>query len=749
MSEPLEPKAANESPKSLVERFPALRRLTGAGGKRRVPYIQQTAATDCGSACLTMALGYFGKHMRLDEVREVVGYGREGASAPAILRAAEWFGLRGRGVKVERLEDLQFIDPGSILHWRFNHFVVFEKVGKNTLSIVDPAGGRRDVPWEEAKIAFTGVALTFEPGETFAPVAKGKSTIWRYLHQLLAQSGSLWRVIATSILIQLFALVVPFLTGILVDRVVPQGDLQLLGVLTAGLAGIAVFHYFASLVRAYLLLALRTRLDAQMTLDFLDHLVSLPYLFFQQRSAGDLMMRLNSNATVREILTSGALSGILDGSLVVLYLLFVFAASWKLGLLVLGLGLLRVILFLAARQKTADLLARSLQAQAESQSYQVQMLAGIETLKASGTERRAVEHWSHLFVDTLNVSVDRGRLSAVVDSLLSAFQMGSPIAILLFGALQVLDGQLTLGNMLALNALAAGFLGPLSQLVSTAFQLQLLGGYLERINDVMETPAEQDRAKVRPAPRLSGAIRLDEVSFRYGPASPLVVKEVSVAIEPGSFVGLVGRSGAGKSTLASLLVGLYVPTNGRILYDGIDLAELEFRSLRNQIGVVPQHPYLFGNSIRGNIALADPDLSLSDIVESARLAQLDEDIQAMTMGYETLLADGGASLSGGQRQRLALARALVRRPSILLLDEATSALDSVTEMRIQRELEALRCTRIVVAHRLSTIREADTILVMDGGRLAESGRHDDLVALGGIYAELISAQAKVEEVAAR
>ena len=314
MSEPLKQDAdgGKERPKSLVERFPALRRLSGAGGKRRVPYVQQTAATDCGSACLTMALGYFGKHLRLDEVREVVGYGREGASAPAILRAAEWFGLRGRGVKVERLEDLQFIEAGSILHWRFNHFVVFEKVGKERLSIVDPAGGRRDVPWEEAKIAFTGVALTFEPGETFETVAKGKSTIWRYLHQLLAQSGSLWRVVATSVLIQLFALVVPFLTGILVDRVVPQGDVQLLTVLSAGLAGIAVFHYFASLVRSYLLLALRTRLDAQMTLDFLDHLVSLPYLFFQQRSAGDLMMRLNSNATVREILTSGALSGILE-----------------------------------------------------------------------------------------------------------------------------------------------------------------------------------------------------------------------------------------------------------------------------------------------------------------------------------------------------------------------------------------------------------------------------------------------------
>jgi ATP-binding cassette subfamily B protein len=261
----------------------------------------------------------------------------------------------------------------------------------------------------------------------------------------------------------------------------------------------------------------------------------------------------------------------------------------------------------------------------------------------------------------------------------------------------------------------------------------------------MQTPREQEPGAGRPADRLRGGIRLERVSFRYGPAAPVVVRDVSVDITPGSFVAVVGRSGAGKSTLANLLVGLYRPSEGRILFDGMDLAELNLQSVRSQLGVVPQHPYLFGLSIRANIALSDPTLPLSRVVDAARLAHIHDDVLAMPLAYDTLLADGGASLSGGQRQRLALARALVRQPAILLLDEATSALDAMTEGAIQRELAQLRSTRIVVAHRLSTIQDADLILVMDEGKVVERGTHGELMALGGVYAELIAQQVKRAE----
>ncbi|RMH18864.1 MAG: peptidase domain-containing ABC transporter [Acidobacteria bacterium] len=733
----------------LLQRFPALRRLMPAGRRRRVPFVQQTAAADCGAACLAMVLAFHGKQLSLDEVREVVGVNRDGSDAQRLITAGSWFGLRGRGLQVPEIDELQYLGAGSILHWRFRHFVVFERLTSRGAVIVDPAAGRRQVSRDELRTAFTGVAISFEPREDFEPGERRRRGLARYLRPMLDRSGLLVRVLVISVLVQLLALALPILTGLVVDRVVPRGDYHLLSVLSAGLAAIVLFDFLSSLIRSHLLLHLRTHLDARITLDFLDHLVDLPYAFFQQRSAGDLMMRLNSNATIRETLTSGALSTILDGTLVSLYLIVLFVTHAPMALVVLLLGLLRIALFLVTRKRHQDLMSESLQVQARSRSYQVEMLAGIETLKASGAERRAVEHWSNLFVDELNVALARGRLSAIFDSLLKALGTASPFIVLVFGAVQVLQGELSLGTMLALSALAAGFLGPLTSLVSTALQFQLLGSYLERINDVLDTPKEQQRETVKPAGKLAGRITLDGVTFRYGPAAPIVVDDVSVDVAPGSFVALVGASGAGKTTLANLLLGLYQPTAGRILYDGVELRHLDLRTVRRQLGIVNQQIYLFGASIRDNISLADPTLPLARVIEAAKRAAIHDEIMAMPMGYETILADGGATLSGGQRQRLALARALVHRPAILLLDEATSHLDTATERRIQDELALLNATRIVIAHRLSTIRAADLILVMEAGKIVERGRHQELAALGGKYAELLAAQLEVEQTSAR
>jgi ATP-binding cassette, subfamily B, bacterial len=404
------------------------------------------------------------------------------------------------------------------------------------------------------------------------------------------------------------------------------------------------------------------------------------------------------------------------------------------------LALLQVTVLLLARRRNQYLMSESLQVESKSQSYTFELLAGIETLKAAGAERRAAEHWERLFVDQVNVALRRGRLDASVTAVTGTLQLGSPLAILVYGGFQVLNGSISLGTMLVAAALAAGFLEPLATLIETGLKLQLLRSYMERISDVLDAPREQEGQKVTTAHRLFGRVRAEGVSFSYGPLAPVVVQDVSLEVQPGQQVGIAGRSGSGKSTLARLLLGMYAPTSGRILFDGSDLAELELTSLRTQIGIVTQRPYLFGATIRQNIALSNPGMPHERVIQAAKLACIHDDIVAMPMGYDTPLVDGGASLSGGQQQRIALARALAHRPTILLLDEATSDLDSVTERMVHHNIGTLGCTRIVIAHRLSTIVDADLILVMEGGRIVQRGTHDELITLPGAYREQVVAQ---------
>ena len=723
---------------ALKKRFPALLRLGLPGGAGRIPFIQQMDANDCGAACLAMVLAQHGKAVRLHEVREVLGTGRDGASALTILGAARWYGLMARGVSLE-VDDLDYLPPGCILHWNFRHFVVFEGVGKHGVDLLDPAKGRRRVPMEQFRKAFTGVALLFEPTETFETGGAPRAA-HRYLTLLLEARPLLGRVLFTSLLLQVLALGLPALTGAVVDQVLPTGDVPLLGVMGAGMAVLLLFQVLSMLVRTHLLLHLRTHLDARLTLGFLDHLIHLPFSFFHVRSSGDLIARLNSNTTIREILTSGALSAVLDGALASLYLGLLLLLNWRMGLLALFMALLQVMVFVLSTQRQRELLSKDLEVSTVAQNYQVEMMTGIQTIKGMGVEERTVQNWSNLYVDVLNVSLERGRLEASVEAFNGALRMISPLVLLLMGTLQVLEQRLPLGQMLALNALGVGFLTPIASLVAACFRLQLVGSYLERVDDVLESPPEQAPSSVRRPHRLRGGIQMQNVSFRYGPLAPLVTQDVSLEIQPGQFVAIVGRSGAGKSTLAHLLLGLYLPTSGTIRYDGTPLSELDLYDVRRQLGVVLQNPMLFRGDIRRNIAYQDPTLPLDTVIAAAQRAQVHDDILAMPMQYGTVLSEMGGSISGGQRQRLALARALVNDPAILLLDEATNALDVKTERAVQRALEELRCTRVVIAHRLSTIQEADVILVMDQGQLVERGTHRELMEKRGLYHELVAAQ---------
>ncbi len=722
----------------ILVRYPALKRIGDLARRDRIPFIPQHTATDCGPTCLAMVLRHFGREVRIDELRAAMSAGRDGVNALAIVEAARLYGLRSRGVKID-VTDLPDVDKGTILHWGFDHFVVFDRVDETgKIVVVDPAFGPRELTRQEVSKSFTGVALLLEKTEEFKP-GKLDKPLFAYLKRTVRETRDWSRILVLSLLLQVCGMALPLVNGRLVDRVIPRNDGHLLFVLMVGLVSLVFFEFLAMFTRTHLLLNLRTRLDARMTIGFLEHMLALPYAFFQRRPAGDLLMRLNANAQIREALTSGVMGGVIDGVLVLVYLVLLVLMSPLMALVAIALVASEGVLFLSLRNKQVALAAGSMQKQAENDSTMVEMLSGIETLKATGMELRAAQRWTNVYVDQMNLSMRRGRMGAWSDALLGVVSTLSPFILLLVGTMEVMKAHMTLGTMMSVLAFANGFIRPVSNLVSIFSQMQTVSVSIGRIEDVLSTPKEQEKKDLKVAPSLKGRVTLTDVSFRYGPKAPLVVQTVTVDIAPGQNVAIVGRSGSGKSTLASLLCGLYMPTSGRVAYDGMDLGGLDLASVRRKLGIVIQRPHVFGTSVRANITMNDPDVPLERVVEAAKAACIHDEIAKMPLGYDTPLTAGGASLSGGQRQRIALARALLRKPSIMLLDEATSALDNVTEKSVHDKLQAMGCTRIVIAHRLSTVRNADVILVMENGKLVERGKHEELMKRNGAYAKLVEA----------
>lgn len=712
--------------------------------RRRVPLLLQLSAVECGAACLAMILRYYGSKISIAEIRQRYGIGRDGLSALSIVTAAQEYGLQVKAFSLKN-PDLRAVRLPAIVYWESNHFLIVKRWSDHYVDVVDPAQGARRMTHAEFASGFCNVVIILAPDEHFKrSKTVSRITLGSYIFTYLKQSPlMLLQIFGTTLFLQVAGLATPALTEIIVDRIIPLRRNDILALLIMGFFFLLLTRLVITFLRECALVYLQTHIDMQITTNFFEHLLTLPERFFQQRNSGDILTRVESHTAIRDLVSTQLVSTFLDCSLATVYLIILFSLSSFFGMLVLAIATPQIILLLATAGLTRVLASQELMAIGKSQGYVTEILTGITTFKAAGAEKRALLHWSKLFSNQLAISVRQSYILVIITTSLTGLRLLSPLLLLWLGTTQVLQGTMPVGAMLALNTLAISCLDPLTSLVGSWQQLQIVQSHLERITDVLDAEPEQDLQNVQHPPRLTGQIRLDHVSFQYDPSNPqatTILEDITLQIEPGQKVAIVGKTGSGKSTLGKLLLGLYLPTTGEIFYDDIPLRNLNYQEVRAQFGVVMQDANIFSGTIQQNITFNNPAISKEDMITAAQAAAFDQDIANMPMKYETFVAEGGSAISGGQRQRLAIARALAHKPAILLLDEATSALDVETEHIVEQNLNALSCTQIIIAHRLSTIRNANLILVLDKGHIVESGTHQQLLAQHGYYTRLIEHQ---------
>ncbi len=714
---------------------------------RRYPFFAQQSTSDCGAACVVMVTRYWGKHFSLNRLRELTNVDRSGASLRGLSTAAESMGFATRPVKAN-LKQLAQQKLPAIVHWQGKHYLVVYEITRKEVILADPALGQKTLSHREFAAGWTGYALLLQPTAQLKETKEDASDFWQFFALAKPHGLVLLEVFVASLLIQVFGLITPIFTQLLLDRVVVQGSTLTLTAVGLGMLIFTLFRVAMTGLRQYLLDHTANKVDLTLIVGFIRHTFRLPLSFFESRYVGDIVSRVQENRKIRSFLTGEALSILLDLLTVFIYVGLMFWYSWKLALLVLVVVPPFFLLALVATPFLRQISRKIFKASAAERSYLIQALTGVRTVRAMAVEQSVRWHWEEL----LNQEIKNTFSGQVIGNQLKIFsntiQGVANTSLLWFGAWLVIQNQLTIGQLVAFNMLLGNVISPFQRLTVLWNQFQEVAIAVERLNDVLECEPEEDlEHQVRQTlPSLRGHIRFEQVNFRYHPESEVnVLENLSFEVKPGQMVALVGRSGSGKTTVAKLVLGLYPPTDGKVSIDGQDITSLSLSSLRQQIGVVDQDTFLFGSTIRENISLAHRSATLEEIMAAAQLAQADEFIQKLPMGYETQIGEGGGLLSGGQRQRLAIARALLGNPPLLILDEATSHLDAESERIIQGNLNTIlkNRTTLVIAHRLSTVRQADLILVLDRGVLVESGTHEELMAQRGHYFYLNQQQLNV------
>lgn len=714
---------------------------------RRYPFFAQQSASDCGAACLVMVSRYWGKRFSVNRLRDMANVSRTGATLRGLSAAAETIGFSTRPVRAS-LDQLAKQKLPAIAHWEGKHYIVVYEIDRSQVIVADPAIGQRTLSHAEFKAGWTGYAMLLQPTVLLKQAKSTNTSFWQFFELVKPHGLVLMEVFAASLLIQIFGLITPWFTQLLLDRVVVQGSTLTLNAVGIGMLLFGLFRVIMTGLRQYLLDHTANKVDLALIVAFIRHTFRLPLNFFEFRYVGDIISRVQENMKIQRFLTGEALSILLDLLTVFVYLGLMFWYSWKMALLALVIVPPFFLLALIATPFLQRISREIFNALAGEQRYLIEALTGVRTVKSLAVEQVVRWHWEELlnkFIRTnFSGQIIRNRLQIFSSSIETVVTTG----LLWYGGWLVIQQELTIGQLVAFNMLIGNVINPFRRLTVLWNEFQEVVIAMERINDVLDAEPEEDLL-LQPRqslPQLRGHIRFEKVTFRYHPDSDInVLENLSFEVKPGQTVALVGRSGSGKTTISKLILGLYPPTSGKVLIDGQDLSSLSLRSLRQQIGVVDQDTFLFGGTIRENISIGHPSATLEEIIEASRQAGADSFIKHLPMGYETQVGEGGGMLSGGQRQRLAIARALLGNPRLLIMDEATSHLDAESERIIQNNLSTILKDRttVIIAHRLSTVRQADLILVLDRGVLVESGSHNELMMKRGHYYYLNHQQLEV------